>query len=1356
VLAEILPSPVFRFDKDCRRIYVNPAAEKIAGIAAAELLYRKASDVSPLNAEEMMKVEHTIEKVLKTGEPQEVEVLFRVPATQQIYYFYTNYVPEFDANGNVAGVIAISHDITERKRMEDELAVREREFRTLAENVPGILIRYDEKCRMRYLNQKLIEGCPQDTGLKIGQTLVQAYPNDPLFEELHEIIRKVIETGQPSETERYFPNHQGGGTWVFRHVAETDDSGNIIGALALGQDISERKRMENELAAREHEFRTLAENIPDNLLRYDLQCQLHYMNLATMLNLAPEAVPTIGNTPSQSFPNNSVAVDIHNAIKHAIETGEACDMEIPWLNANAGIGVHHLRCVAERDSKGNITGALMLGRDISERKKMEDALAAREREFRILVETSPAPIFRYDTNCRRIYVNPVVEQMTGKTAAELLNRVPSDASVLRQSEGEKLESVLRQVIQTGQAAEGEIECVIANGETRHYYNRYAPELDADGQVISVILVALDITERKHAEQLLLQREQEFRSLAENMPDNLIRYDLQARVRYLNPAITRSLAPEVLPKLNKTLVESFPDNEKVIAAQLIIERVIATGATIDTEFCVPNPEGEMRTHHLRYVAEYDNKGNIIGVLVIGRDLTERKQMEMAVQQHEQEFRTLVDNLPTTVLRYNHHCQRIYANPAYLQIMGGSEAELLNKPLEETWVATNLSVEAYKAILHEVMRDGEKKEVILEWTDRNDKLVCHVLKIVPEYAIDGQIQSALVLGFDLSEQRKQQLIEASRQQVFEKTARNNSLDTILEQVALYVESSKSGRYCAILLVDEAKNQLQLVAAPSFPESYFAKSNTVTLDIKSKHCLGWVASALCEKRVIMENIHAYPCDSLCQKFIREIGAVACWSEPIMSSSNQLLGVVTLYLNQAAQPDENDLALLLQASHLSAIAIERKRIEQQMFYQASYDILTSLPNRWLFHDRLQEEISKADAKGHQLALLFIDLDHFKEVNDTLGHKIGDNLLVHAAHRIQNCVRQSDIVARLGGDEFVVILPELGTVLFVERTAEAIIQAMTQPFKLGEYQTYISASVGIAMYPQDAVQAETLVSYADQAMYAAKQAGRNSFNFFTRSMQEQAQQRLYLVNSLRDALEKNQFEVYYQPIIEVASGKAVKAEALLRWHHPVLGMVSPVVFIPLAEETDLIHSIGSWVFCQAADMAKHWNALSGENEPRKVSINMSPRQLIKGHGDQIAIAYLQAIALDSTHIVVEITEGLLLDDSPDITEKMERLRNGGIQLSLDDFGTGYSAMAYLKKFDINYLKIDRSFVRELETNADDRAITEAIVVMAHRLGLKVIAEGVETEGQRALLAAVGCEYIQGYFYAKPMPIETFWSYVLE
>ena len=280
--------------------------------------------------------------------------------------------------------------------------------------------------------------------------------------------------------------------------------------------------------------------------------------------------------------------------------------------------------------------------------------------------------------------------------------------------------------------------------------------------------------------------------------------------------------------------------------------------------------------------------------------------------------------------------------------------------------------------------------------------------------------------------------------------------------------------------------------------------------------------------------------------------------------------------------------------------------------------------------------------------------------------------------------------------------------------------------------------------------------MYAAKESGRNNFNFFTASMQEQAHQRLRLIGCLREALDKNQFEVYYQPITCVMSGKAIKAEALVRWHHPELGMVSPALFIPLAEETDLIQDIGSWVFRQAANTAKRWNELSGDDENRLISINMSPRQLTKGIGDQIAINYLREIELDSAHIVVEITEGLLLDNSSDIIEKLERLRMAGIQISLDDFGTGYSAMAYLKKFNLDYLKIDQSFVRGMETDLGDHAITEAIIMMAHRLGLKVIAEGVETEGQRKLLADAGCEYIQGYLYSKPLPLDAFLSYVLK
>lgn len=435
-------------------------------------------------------------------------------------------------------------------------------------------------------------------------------------------------------------------------------------------------------------------------------------------------------------------------------------------------------------------------------------------------------------------------------------------------------------------------------------------------------------------------------------------------------------------------------------------------------------------------------------------------------------------------------------------------------------------------------------------------------------------------------------------------------------------------------------------------------------------------------------------------------------------------------------------------------KQAERQLLYQASYDLLTGLPNRRLFSNRLHEEIAKAERGGYGLAVLFIDLDRFKEVNDTLGHAFGDRLLLESAQRIQGCVGESDTVARFAGDEFVVILPEAGQTRPLERIAQSIVAVMAMPFYLDEHNAYVSASIGIATFPEDGGNAEALIGCADQAMYASKDAGRNNFCFFDRRMLEQVQQRMQLGNDLQDALGKGQLEVYYQPIVDVACGRVFKAEALLRWKHPVLGMVPPDRFISIAEETGLIQDIGAWVFREAADTVKRWNALSEDQCLRQISVNMSPRQFSQGRGSQIIVNYLRAYGLGPSHIAVEITEGLLLNDSPSIIQKLEMLRAAGIEIGLDDFGTGYSAMAYLKKFNIDYLKIDRSFVRDLETDPDARAITEAIVIMAHRLGLKVIAEGVETKGQYRLLAEVGCEYIQGYLFAKPMPVNAFLAFV--
>ena len=431
-----------------------------------------------------------------------------------------------------------------------------------------------------------------------------------------------------------------------------------------------------------------------------------------------------------------------------------------------------------------------------------------------------------------------------------------------------------------------------------------------------------------------------------------------------------------------------------------------------------------------------------------------------------------------------------------------------------------------------------------------------------------------------------------------------------------------------------------------------------------------------------------------------------------------------------------------------ERKQKEELIWKQANYDMLTGLPNRRLFLDRLEQEIKKVNRSGLPLALLFLDLDRFKEVNDTLGHAKGDELLVEAARRIAGQLRDTDTVARMGGDEFMIILTEVSERLHLEHIAHSINQALSDPFHLGEGNVaYVSASIGIALYPDDASEVEALFRDADQAMYSAKTQGRNRFNYFTRSMQHEAHEKLALTNDLRHALARAELEVYYQPIVDMADGRIVKAEALLRWHHPARGMISPEVFIPLAEESGLIIEIGEWVFEQAIASIMRWREVCGHIVP--VSVNKSPVQFDKAvrHPwmDKLARANLPARSIN-----VEITERLLIKDSQQVKLRLAEFRNRGVEVSVDDFGTGFSSLAYLMQFDIDYLKIDRAFVSQLADSGSNQALTEAIIQMAHKLGIRTIAEGVETAAQRDLLAALGCDFMQGYLYAPPLPAHAF------
>ncbi|WP_339082903.1 EAL domain-containing protein [Pseudomonas sp. TMP9] len=435
-----------------------------------------------------------------------------------------------------------------------------------------------------------------------------------------------------------------------------------------------------------------------------------------------------------------------------------------------------------------------------------------------------------------------------------------------------------------------------------------------------------------------------------------------------------------------------------------------------------------------------------------------------------------------------------------------------------------------------------------------------------------------------------------------------------------------------------------------------------------------------------------------------------------------------------------------------EKKLAESTIWQQANYDLLTGLPNRNLFRDRLEQEIKPLRDQLIPLALLFIDLDHFKEINDALGHDCGDQLLVEAAHRISDCVREGDTVARLGGDEFTVILSGVDNALRIEQVAQMIVQALARPFALGAEISHISASIGITLFPADATDSESLLKQADQAMYQAKAQGRNRCSYFTATMQQVAQERMQLNNDLHGALAAGQLMVYYQPIIRLSTLRCVKAEALLRWRHPQRGMVGPADFIPLAEQNGLIDEIGYWVFCQAASQVKQWRDMGAACV--QVSVNKSPRQFFDAALQHDWFAHLGELNLPAASICIEITEGLLLDASSMVKDSLSRVHTAGMQISLDDFGTGYSALSYLKTFPIDYLKIDQSFVRDMVKDPTDQAIVEAIIVMAHKLDMQVVAEGVETIEQRDLLMAAGCDFAQGYLFARPLPQDDFLAYL--
>lgn len=598
-----------------------------------------------------------------------------------------------------------------------------------------------------------------------------------------------------------------------------------------------------------------------------------------------------------------------------------------------------------------------------------------------------------------------------------------------------------------------------------------------------------------------------------------------------------------------------------------------------------------------------------------------------------------------------------------------------------------------------------------------------------------------GIELSppHNTQEQLLHLQRE-ILESVAVNDDHKSNLIKLCHAAESMLPNAAASIMLFNDDRQYLNVRVAPSLPEEAIQQLNGLEPGPQAGSC----GTAMYEKApVFVENTSTDPRWEGFDQFILDFNAHACWSMPIVLPGNDMIGSFALTSTEHRAANEFQKKLLSVCGNLAGIILQREKMEKNLWDMAHLDTLTRLPNRALLHQRLQHTLTTASRQQQKIALLFLDLDNFKNINDSYGHGIGDEVLISAAKVMSNCIRKQDTLARSGGDEFVILLENISDNLEAYRVAQKILDTLSQSPPIEGTNTTLTASIGISIYPDDTRSADELLRNADTAMYQAKRNGRNNYSYYESSLTEAIQQQLLVEAELRQALIAEQFELYYQPLFTSSDNKIIGAEALIRWNHPDKGQIAPGTFIPIAEKSTLIAQIGTWVLKQACSQGKIW--LDDEIEFERISVNLSMRQLVEGCSEQIK-SILEKTKFPADKLELEVTESLLMEKGDTAISELVQLQDLGISIAMDDFGTGYSSLHQIRTLPLNKLKIDRSFIMELPNNEEDAILAKMIIAMGKGLSLTVVAEGVETSEQQQFLLNEGCELLQGYLLGKPMP----------
>ena len=853
---------------------------------------------------------------------------------------------------------------------------------------------------------------------------------------------------------------------------------------------------------------------------------------------------------------------------------------------------------------------------------------------------------------------------------------------------------------------------------------------ADGDVV---IQAVDVTERRRAADAVKRSEMRYRHLVEHSLDMICVVE-EGLVTFVNAAGAALLGESEPEQLNGRELTSMvhPDYREIVEEGLFslssegtafpLKFVRMDGEIVDVEIAV-----------MPFGAETEDS-----FMLEARDISDRVRSAITLRDREQRLQGIMNTVADGIVTIDERGVIQSINPAAHKIFGYEAGELIGQNVSRLVPEPHGS--NHDDYLRNYLRTGEAK--IIGVTGREEQgmrkdgslfpveLAVTELRHGTERLFTGVVrditgrkkaEDALRRAHDELELRVQERTHELSQEIAERRAAEEGLRLAAEVIGNLSE--------AVVIVD---SEFRVTSVnPAF---------TDITGFDADEVVGGAPSFLAVVKadpVLESHMH------------KDLKRDGYWTTEIWNERKNGEKYAER-LSISALADE--LGEVQKYAVVVADVTKRKEDEERIRYQANYDQLTGLPNRALFHDRLNQALATMSRADRKLGLMFIDLDGFKLVNDTLGHDIGDLLLKDAADRLANCIRSGDTVARLGGDEFTVIMPNLTDPKHAPLLGQRILDTLAQPFNLNGHEAFVSGSIGITIYPDDAPDANTLIKNADAAMYRAKEQGKASYHFFTSDLNEEVQERMVLKNGLSKALDRGELSLHYQPKLTLATGQIRHCEALMRWNSSELGMVSPARFIPIMEESGLVVEVGEWAIRVACEQYMKW--MEEGLPPVRIAVNLSARQLREPALPTVIERILKETGVPSEGLELEITESMLMTDAQKSVAALNRLHDLGLHVAMDDFGTGYSSLSYLKRFPIDSIKIDRSFVADIATNQDDAEIIRTIITMGQTLNRKIIAEGVETEEQLEMLRGYNCDEIQGYFISRPLPADAFTDFI--